>query len=407
MPSDCLLFKKNTICKTWQKNYFLPYSTATFAPAMATELQQTRSSKPVAIWLLTGVFMIIIQVLLGGITRLTGSGLSITEWKPIMGALPPMNEQDWNLAFEKYRQIAQYKYLNAHFTLSDFKFIFFWEWFHRLWARMIGVVFIIPFIIFIIQKRFKNEMIRPLLILFLLGALQGLVGWIMVQSGLEDSELLYVSHYKLAIHFILALGLLCYTLWFALKLLVPARHLILNASLRNFTGWLIGLLTVQLIYGALMAGLKAATAAPTWPTINGVWWPDNISSFGGRQFTGISFLTDNPLVIHFIHRNLAYAITILLMAWAWKASKIKGSAIFQQTKFWPLLLVLLQVVLGVLAVLFAIDTKIFLWLGVAHQFIAMLLLLSLLWMFYILRGKGEKEVKEKNTEIAQQNQASA
>ena len=203
---------------------------------MAIELQQTRSSKPVAIWLLTGVFMIIIQVLLGGITRLTGSGLSITEWKPMMGALPPMNEQDWNLAFEKYRQIAQYKYLNSHFTLEDFKFIFFWEWFHRLWARLIGVVFIIPFIIFIVQKRFKKEMIRPLLILFLLGGLQGLVGWIMVQSGLEDSDLLYVSHYKLAIHFILALGLLCYTLWFALKLLVPTRQFTFNHSLRSFTG---------------------------------------------------------------------------------------------------------------------------------------------------------------------------
>src|SRR5688500_13160180 len=183
------------------------------------EIHPTNDSRPVAVWLLVGVAMIIIQVLLGGITRLTGSGLSITEWKPIMGALPPMNEEEWNVAFEKYQQIAQYKYVNFHFTLGDFKFIYFWEWFHRVWARLIGVVFIIPFIVFIIQKRFKKEMIRPLIILFLLGALQGLVGWIMVQSGLEDSELLYVSHYKLAIHFILALGLLCYTLWFAFDLL--------------------------------------------------------------------------------------------------------------------------------------------------------------------------------------------
>jgi heme a synthase len=276
-----------------------------------------------------------------------------------------------------------------------------------LWARLIGVVFLIPFIIFIVQKRFKKEMIRPLLILFLLGALQGLVGWIMVQSGLEDSELLYVSHYKLAIHFILALGLLCYTLWFALKILVPAHLFTLDASLRNFTGWLIGLLTLQLIYGAFMAGLKAATVAPTWPTINGVWWPNNVSSFGGRQFSGLGFLADNPLVIHFIHRNLAYAITILLSIWTWKAFKTNGTRIFQQTKFWPFILVLLQVILGVLTVLSAIDTKNFLWLGVSHQFIAMLLLLSLLWMFYILRGKGEREVKEKNTEIAQQKKASA
>ena len=126
----------------------------------------TRSSRPVAIWLLIGVFMIIIQILLGGITRLTGSGLSITEWKPIMGTLPPMNEQEWHIAFEKYKQIAQYKYLNSSFTLPDFKFIFFWEWFHRLWARLIGVVFIIPFVVFLLQKRFKPRMVRPLLILF-------------------------------------------------------------------------------------------------------------------------------------------------------------------------------------------------------------------------------------------------
>lgn len=358
---------------------------------MATELQPTRSSRPVAIWLLIGVFMIIVQVLLGGITRLTGSGLSITEWKPIMGTLPPMNEQDWAGAFEKYKQIAQYKYLNSHFTLGDFKFIFFWEWFHRLWARLIGVVFIIPFIIFIIQKRFKKEMINPLIILFLLGAIQGLVGWLMVQSGLDDSELLYVSHYKLAIHFILALGLLCYTLWFALKLLVPASQVTFNSSLRKFMSWLIVLLTLQLIYGAFMAGLKAATTAPTWPDINGVFWPGGVQSFGERQFTGISFLFDHPLVIHFIHRNLAYVITVLLLIWTWKAFKEKGTKIFQRTRAWPLIIVLLQVVLGVVTVLHATNADSFLWLGVAHQFVAMLLLLSFVWMFYILRGKREKE----------------
>lgn len=353
---------------------------------MTTSLQPTRSSRPVAIWLLIGVFMIIIQVLLGGITRLTGSGLSITEWKPIMGALPPMNEQDWVSAFEKYKQIAQYKYLNYHFTLEDFKFIFFWEWFHRLWARLIGIVFIIPFVIFIIQKRFKKEMMGPLIILFLLGALQGLVGWIMVQSGLDDSELVYVSHYKLAIHFILALGLLCYTLWFALKLLIPAHQITLSSSLRKFMGWLIALLTIQLIYGAFMAGLKAATTAPTWPDINGVWWPDNISSFGERQFTGISFLMDHPLVIHFIHRNLAYVITVLLLIWTWRAFKEKGTSIFRRTRTWPLTIVLLQVVLGVFTVLHSINADSFLWLGVAHQFVAMILLLSLVWMFYIIRN---------------------
>ena len=186
-------------------------------------------------------------------------------------------------------------------------------------------------------------MIKPMLILFLLGALQGLIGWIMVQSGLEDSELIYVSHYKLAIHFILALGLLCYALWFALDLLIPKEQLTVSKPLRKFTGWLIALLIIQLIYGAFMAGLKAAPDAPTWPTMNGVWFPGNIHSFGNREFPGLSFLTDHPLVIHFIHRNLAYIISILVFIWLWKVNKIKGTTYFKKTKVLPLLLVLFQV----------------------------------------------------------------
>nr|AQQ74737.1 hypothetical protein [uncultured bacterium] len=228
-------------------------------------------------------------------------------------------------------------------------------------------------------------MITPLIILFLLGALQGLVGWIMVMSGLGDSELLYVSHYKLAIHFILALVLLCYTLWFALQLLVPSRQLTYSNSLRNLMIWLTVLLTVQLIYGAFMAGLKLAPAAPTWPSINGGVWPSNISSFGGREFSGLSFLVDHPLVIHFIHRNLAYIITILVLVWTYKAFRVSGTELFRKTRAVPLLLVLLQVILGILAVISALDQKRFLWLAVAHQFIAMILLLSFVWMLYVIR----------------------
>ncbi len=349
-----------------------------------------RSSKPVAIWLLIGVGMLMIQVLLGGITRLTGSGLSITEWKPIMGTLPPMNEQDWNTAFEKYKQIAQYKFINSHFTLADFKSIFFWEWFHRLWARLIAVAFAIPFIIFLIQKRFKKEMIRPMIILFLLGALQGLVGWIMVQSGLEDSELLYVSHYKLAIHFILALGLICYTLWFALELLVKKEQLVANKPLRRFIIWLTVLLSLQLVYGAFMAGLKAAPAAPTWPSINGEFLPSAIHSFGSRTFNGLSYLTDNPLIVHFIHRGLAYIISVLLFIYWWRANKILGTKLFQRIKAIPLLLVLLQLLLGVLTVLNATAKRSFTWLAEAHQLVAMLLLLSLVWLIYIVRSKASR-----------------
>ena len=347
-----------------------------------------RSSRPVAIWLLIGVGMIIIQVLLGGITRLTGSGLSITEWKPIMGALPPMNEHDWNIAFEKYKQIAQYKYLNSYFTLHDFKFIYFWEWFHRLWARLFVVAFLIPFIIFLAQKRFKKEMIRPMIVLFLLGGLQGFVGWIMVKNGLDDPEALHVSHYMLAIHFILALGVLCYASWFALELLVPKEQLVVDRSLDRFTGWLIVLLVIQLIYGAFMAGLKAATAAPTWPDINGGWFPSNIHSFGSHAFHGLSFLTDNPLVVQFIHRNLAYLITFLVFIWWLKAERIHGKNLFAKTRIVPLFLVLTQVILGIFAILSATNKSIFLWIGIAHQFVAMLLLLSLVLHIYLIRHKN-------------------
>jgi cytochrome c oxidase assembly protein subunit 15 len=344
--------------------------------------ESQHSSRPVAIWLLIGIGMLIIQVLLGGITRLTGSGLSITEWKPIMGALPPMNDQQWNEAFDKYKQIAQYKYLNSSFTLSDFKSIFFWEWFHRLWARLIGVVFIIPFIIFLIQRRFKQEMISPMIILFLLGALQGLVGWIMVMSGLEDSDRLYVSHYKLAIHFILALGLICYALWFALELLVPKEKLLINSSLKRFTGWLIAILVIQLIYGAFMAGLKAAVYAPTWPGINGNFFPH-----GGFPSSGFLKLFDNPIMVHFIHRNLGYLITILIFFWFIKAKRIKGNLLFMKTNWLPFAIVLLQLILGILTLLNSPNTKALLCLGAIHQFVAMALLLSLVFEFYLLHSK--------------------
>jgi cytochrome c oxidase assembly protein subunit 15 len=341
-----------------------------------------RSSRPVATWLLIGIAMIIIQVLLGGITRLTGSGLSITEWKPVMGALPPMNDQQWNEAFEKYKQIAQYKYLNSSFTLHDFKFIFFWEWIHRVWARLIGVAFIIPFVIFLIQKRFKKDMIKPMIILFLLGALQGLVGWIMVMSGLEDSDRLYVSHYKLAIHFILALGVLCYTLWFALELLVPREKIVFNSSLKKSTGWLIAILVVQLIYGAFMAGLKAAPFAPTWPDINGRFLPH-----GGTPSSGILQFFDNPVMVQFIHRSLAYIITVLIFIGFVRSEQTEGSSLIRKTNVVPFLLVIVQVILGILTVLNSLNSKAFIWLGVAHQFVAMILLLSLVFQFYLLSGK--------------------
>ena len=337
-----------------------------------------KKSNAVAIWLLVGVAMIIIQVLLGGITRLTGSGLSITEWKPILGAVPPMNEVDWQRAFEQYKQIGQYKQLNFEFTLSDFKFIYFWEWFHREWARLIGVVFFIPFVWFIIKKKIEKWMINPMVILFLLGILQALLGWIMVASGLND-ENLYVDHIRLAIHFIAALGLLCYTLWFALMLLVPKEERVLAPRLKKQTNLLLGLLVVQLIFGAFMAGLKAANFATTWPLINGEIIPSSISNDTLASFT------HDPLAVHFVHRNLAYLLAILIFFWYRKAKSTQGGTYFNTWKSAPFYLVVLQVVLGILTVLYANNNTALLWLGVAHQFTGMMLLLSFVVVAYLIK----------------------
>ncbi|MBS1610959.1 MAG: COX15/CtaA family protein [Bacteroidetes bacterium] len=349
------------------------------------------SSRPVAIWLLVGVGMIIVQVLLGGITRLSGSGLSITEWEPVKGALPPLSEQQWLLQFEKYKQTPQYHLLNFDFTLKDFKFIFFWEWFHRFWARLIGVVFLVPFIIFIVQKRFKQEMIRPMIILFLLGALQGAVGWIMVASGLTG-DAVYVEPTRLALHFIFALGLLCYTFWFALLLLVPGDKMVINAPLRKLNWLLLVVVFIQLLYGALMAGHKAAAAAPTWPDINGAFIPSNL--FPAPD--GMLNLLENKITIHFIHRSLAYFILLLIILWTVRAYSIKSSSLFNKTKLWPVMIVCLQVLLGIFSVLTSIKIVpnkwgLFEWVAQLHQLVAMLLLLSLVWMLYLVRDKQIKQ----------------
>ncbi len=347
-------------------------------------IKEEKRNKIVAKWLLIGVGMLIVQVLLGGITRLTGSGLSITEWDPIMGAIPPLNHSQWERAFDGYQQIAQYKYLNNHFTLSDFKFIFFWEWFHRLWARLMGLVFLFPFIYFLVKGYFKKWMVFPLVMLFVLGGLQGLIGWIMVSTGLNDQNL-YVTHFSLAIHFIAAMILTGYTLIFALSIIIPSQQRVKNDSLKKFASIILALLTLQLIYGSFMAGLKAAVTAPTWPSINGSFIPSGIFT---KDF--IENALHNPIAIQFIHRTLAYIIFILVILWWVKARKVKISPAFNKAKNWLLVLVLSQVVLGILTVvnstsIVAGKFGVFEFLAELHQLTGMLLLLCLLSVLYILK----------------------
>ena len=351
------------------------------------DISSDRRTRPVAIWIMIGVAMLLVQVILGGITRLTGSGLSITEWNVVTGTLPPLNENDWLTEFHKYQQTPQYFLLNTQFTLADFKFIFFWEWFHRLWGRLIGVAFLIPFIVFLFQKRIRKEMIPSLLMLFLFGALQGVIGWIMVKSGLTG-DAIYVAPTKLALHFVFAMGLISLVFWVGLKWLMSSVGM-KYPKLRSLTTLIIILLFFQLIFGALMAGHKAATAAPTWPSINGDVIPPNL--FRDKPFM-MNFI-NNTITIHFVHRGIAYLLLLLISIWTISASRIKNSlALFNSLSFLPFILVFVQVLLGILAVI--ASPRIipghwgtFEWLALLHQIVGMSLLISMMWMLYVLTPK--------------------
>ena len=342
-----------------------------------------QSSKWVIFWLRTGIVMTIIQIALGGITRLTGSGLSITEWDVITGVLPPLNQEQWEAAFRQYQQTPQFQLINYHFTLPDFQFIFFWEWFHRLWARLIGVVFAVGFILLLSGRHFKKSMVGPLVILFLLGALQGAVGWIMVKSGLSG-DAIYVKPTRLALHFVFALGLLCYTWWFTLQLQWGTESFTKNTRLRSWVIGLLALLIVQLAFGALMAGHKAATAAATWPTINGAWWP-----FSGNQLAWKD-VVNNPILIHFIHRLFAYSLLIGIVYFTIQLYRNSLSVPVAFIKNWAAALVFFQVLLGIFS-LFASKGIIpgkwgrFEWLAQIHQLTGMALLLLMVKLLYLIR----------------------
>ena len=359
---------------------------------MSTISYEQRANRAVSTWLFIGVLMIFVQFILGGVTRLTGSGLSITEWKVVEGSLPPLNEQQWQEEFHKYQQTPQYQLLNTDFTLSEYKFIFFWEWFHRIWARGLSVVFAVGFVYLLAKKYLKKEMVKPLVILFLLGGLQAAIGWIMVKSGLTG-DAVYVRPTKLAMHFIAALILLCYAFWMWLQSKVPAQNRIAKPGLFRWSWALILLLFIQLMFGALMAGHKAATAAPTWPTINGSWVPDGLFR---EQPVMLNFF-ENKFTIHFMHRGLAYALLILIIIYSVKLFRLPStSAIFTKARRWPLILVFVQVLLGIFSVLTSTQIVpnrwgLFEWNAQLHQITGMLLLLSLIALLFLTQKPSFKQ----------------
>lgn len=326
--------------------------------------------RPVGLWLLAVAAAVVVQVLLGGVTRLTDSGLSITEWKPILGVIPPTSDEAWGEAFGKYQQIPQFQRLKSHLTLEEFKFIYFWEWFHRLWGRTLGVLFVIPLAVFWKQGRLEG-LKGKLLGLLALGGAQGVMGWVMVASGLQD--LVYVSHLRLAAHFMLAAVLLAALVWLGVSMLRGEGH-----AGREFvkpTGILIAALAVQLTWGAFMAGLKAALVAPTWPTINGQWLPAAI--FGSGEWWW-----NDPLAVHVVHRTLAYVLVVALGAWWWRTKTLLGSS--RQV---VLGLVIAQTALGALTTVQSVYAGRLLWFGVAHQLVGLSLMIALLVALHELRRR--------------------
>lgn len=337
-------------------------------------------NKQIAIWLYCGAACIFIQILLGGITRLTGSGLSITEWQPLVGFLPPGNEIEWQHSFDQYKQIAQFKQVNAHFTLLDYQSIFFWEWFHRNWARFIGFVFIIPFVVLLINNKLTPKLLIRLSLLFLLGALQALIGWIMVKSGLNGSSIA-VNEIKLGIHLITAFLLLAATLWLAFKLSIPPLMITYSHQLKKLSAVTLCLILIQLFYGALMAGSKAALLAPTWPDINGYFIPPEI-------FTTSSDLHQSHLlIIQLVHRSLAYIIVILIFVLYKKSSFLRAHHLSSFLHKTPLLLAVIQIGLGITTLLNSFHTNYRIY-AILHQSVGILLSISILSIFYLCHKKS-------------------
>ncbi|MEC3907593.1 COX15/CtaA family protein [Tamlana sp. 2201CG12-4] len=323
-----------------------------------------KDNKNVMYWLLTGCFLIFIMVIVGGITRLTDSGLSISNYKLITGTIPPIGEQEWQEAFDLYKQYPEYQKLHNHFTLEDFKSIYFWEWLHRVIGRAIGLIFIIPFIYFLIRKQLTGSTIKKCLILLVLGGFQGFLGWYMVKSGLVDRP--DVSHYRLAAHLTTAFLTFAATLWVALDLKFPNKKPV-NTSFRNLILVSYGILIIQIIYGAFVAGLKAGLLHNHWPMMN-----------EGKFIHSSVYILDpfykniieNPSGIQFIHRIIAFLVVLSIFI-IWKRSRRISLTSYQQKGVNALLiLVLVQFMLGVFTILLQVP----LWLGIAHQVGAFFLL---------------------------------
>jgi heme a synthase len=336
-------------------------------------------SRAVGWWLLVCCFMVFAMAVIGAVTRLTGSGLSIVEWRPRIGAIPPLNEAEWLAVFEQYRQTPEYRLVNAGMSLGEFKYIFFWEWLHRLWGRLIGVAFAIPFIWFILRRRIPAGMTPKLLGVFAIGGIQGFVGWFMVQSGLIDRP--SVSHYRLALHLGLALLIYGSMLWLALGLFRPNATAIEDGrtdSLVRFGWTALALVALTILWGAFVAGLDAGMVYNTFPLMGGRLLPPDMWHLAPAWLN----LFENPGAVQFVHRALALtAAAALLVFWAGSRSLYLPRRIRLLCSALPVAVVA-QLGLGISTLVLVVPIP----LAAAHQAGAMAVLSLLIWTLFELRS---------------------
>ncbi len=331
-----------------------------------------KQKKYIARWLWTGVGLIFVMLVIGGITRLTGSGLSMTDWNLIMGALPPMSAEEWRQVFERYKQFPEYQHINTGMTLWEFKQIFFWEYLHRLLGRLLGIVFLIPFAWLWIRGYFNKKLLKRMFVLMGLGAAQGAMGWIMVKSGLVDVP--YVSHYRLAAHLLLAFILIAFCAWYALDLQQssnPSTHF--GPSYKPW-GLAVGiLLFLQIFWGALTAGLDAGFIYNTFPLMNESWLPQN----GFSMQPLLINLVENPGTVQWVHRLLGTVLALTVLGLWVKA--ITDNSLTQDIKLRVHILgaiILVQYMLGIFTLIYYVPVA----LGVIHQAVAMILWVA--WLAY-------------------------
>lgn len=332
--------------------------------------------RAVQLWLFAVAGLILAMITVGGATRLTDSGLSITEWQPLLGAIPPLSEADWLAAFAKYKEIPEYHLVNKGMSLEAFKAIYWWEWGHRFLGRFIGVAFAIPFVVFWAKRALRPGNTAKYAGVLLLGGLQGAIGWFMVKSGLVDR--VDVSQYRLALHLTVAFMILSLVVWLALDLGQPVdarsdgkRHGATSAA------WIVGLIFLQVVLGAFVASLKGGLTHNTWPTMNGKLVPDELLALEPWYHNPF----ENPVTAQFDHRLVAYMVCAFVLSNTWTLLRSPQPVIVRSSALVLLAGVLAQIALGIWTLLEAVP----LGLGIAHQAGAAVLLVIAVRHLHILR----------------------